>query len=196
LTKLLLLNHRGVSVVPLVELVRSFGADVDAVEPEAFSGPLPTSGYDGVIASGGYLKSSGRRETLRRYSAFFEESRSPYLGICLGMRILGHCHGARFRKTAPVVGEYQITLKGFPLCPELSDSTVYQNHRYEIIRPLPGSLEDFTVGGTSVQAIKVVGKEQYAVQFHPEVGSSPARVILRNFVSVCSGESQKFAQGT
>jgi len=192
MAKLLLLNHRGVSVQPLVELVRSLDADVETVEPEAIAGPLPASGYDGIIASGGYLKSSSRQDTLQRYSAFFGELRSPYLGICLGMRILGHCHGARFRKTAPVVGEYQVSLAGFPLCPELSDTTVYQNHRYEVIRPLPGSLEDFTARGSTVQAVKVVGKEQYAVQFHPEVGNHPVNVILRNFVSLCSGKSQNF----
>ncbi len=196
MTKLLVLNHRGVSVMPLIELVRSFGAEVVAIEPESFEGHLPTSGYDGVIASGGYLKSSSRQATLRKYSAFFDDLASPYLGVCLGMRILGHCHGARFRKTDPVVGEYQISLKRFPLCPELADLTVYQNHRYEVIRPLPSTLADFTAGGSSVQAVKVAGKSQFAVQFHPEVGNLPAGSILRNFVSLCSDKSQETGQGT
>jgi GMP synthase-like glutamine amidotransferase len=31
-----------------------------------------------------------------------------------------------------------------------------------------------------------VGRDHYAVQFHPEVGETPARVIFKNFISMCS----------
>ncbi|MGA2199029.1 MAG: hypothetical protein ABSG45_03740, partial [Nitrososphaerales archaeon] len=127
------------------------------------------------------------RETLRRYSVFFEELERPFLGVCLGMRILGHCYGARIGMIAPVIGEYRVSLSGFPLCLGLSDFTVHQNHKYQLLRPLPSSLEDFTAGGNPIQAVKVRGKRQYAVQFHPEVGESPAQVILENFVLMCSG---------
>jgi GMP synthase-like glutamine amidotransferase len=184
--KVLVLNHRGVSLASLVNLLGAFGAKIDLVEPETIAGPLPVRGYDGVVASGGYLKGATHRETLRRYSMFFEQLESPFLGICLGMKILGHCYGARMGATAPVVGAQRVSLRGFPLCPGLSEFTVQQNHRYELLRPLPGALEDFTADGYSVQAVRVVGREQYAVQFHPEVGSGPAQVIIKNFVTECS----------
>ena len=195
MARMLILNHRGVSLTYLVELVRDLGASVDLVEPEAIAGPLPVSGYDGVIASGGYLRSETRQDTLRRYSTFFEELSRPFLGVCLGMKILGFCYGARIGRISPVVGRSRVVLKGFPLCPGLSEFTVHQNHRYQLLRPLPPPLADFTADGNDVQAVKVRGKNQYAVQFHPEVGATPASVIFENFVSQCSGGSAS-AQGT
>jgi GMP synthase-like glutamine amidotransferase len=187
MTKLLVLNHHGLSIEALVGLLASLGADVDLIEPESIMGKLPVREYDGVVASGGYLKSATRQETLRRYSSFFEELDSPYLGICLGMKILGFCYGARIGKTPPVVGESLISLRGFPLSPSLGEFKVHQNHKYQLLPPLPRSLENFTAEGQPIQAVKVMGRDLYAVQFHPEVGDSPARVIVANFVSMCSG---------
>jgi len=186
MTRVLILNHRGVSLDALVELVRSLGAEIDLVEPETITGPLPVRGYDGFIASGGYLRSATHRDTLRRYSTFFEELERPYLGVCLGMKILGFCYGARIRRIAPVVGERRVSLRDFPLSPGLSEFSVRQNHKYELLPPLPEALQNFTAEGDPVQAVKVAGRDQYAVQFHPEVGKTPARIIVENFVSMCS----------
>jgi len=197
MTRLLVLNHRGVSLESLVGLVRSLGAEIDLIEPEEIEGPLPVRGYGGVIASGGFLKAATRQETLGRYSVFFEELEIPFLGICLGMKILGFCYGARIGKRRPVVGDYEVSLRGFPLSPGLSEFTVRQNHRYELLPPLPVSLENFTAVGHPIQAVKVVGKAQFAVQFHPEVGDSPARIIVANFVSMCGGRKRRTGgQGT
>ena len=186
MAKVLILNHRGVSLAALVGLVRSLGVEIDLVEPETIVGPFPVKGYDGVIASGGYLRSATHRDTLQRYSTFFEELERPYLGVCLGLKILGFCYGARIRKIPPVVGARRVSLRGFQLSPELAEFTVRQNHKYELVPPLPEALENFTAEGEPVQAVKVVGKDQYAVQFHPEVGETPARVIFKNFISMCS----------
>jgi GMP synthase-like glutamine amidotransferase len=192
--RLLVLNHRGVSLSALVERIEEVGVGVEVLEPESIDGPIPTS-YDGFIASGGYLRGDSHRETLRRYSDFFEELERPFLGVCLGMKILGYCYGARIVKVTPVIGERRVRLDGFPLCPDLSEFTVHQNHRYELIQPLPKPLQDYTADPGPVQAVKVKGKDQYAVQFHPEVGES-ASVIVRNFVSLCAGRIRRTAQGT
>ncbi len=194
--KILLLNNRGISLDALEEQLRGLGARVDLVEPESTDGPLPVSGYDGVVASGGYLKSDVRSDTLRKYSAFFDGLSAPFLGICLGMKILGYCYGARIARTSPVVGVRRVALSGFPLFPGFQEFAVHQNHRYELVRPLPSALQDFTADGGPVQAIGVKGKRQYAVQFHPEVGRMHARVILENFVSLSSQGAQVGAQGT
>jgi GMP synthase-like glutamine amidotransferase len=188
MTKVLILNHRGISLTALVGLVRSLGVEIDLIEPERIVGPLPVRGYDGVIASGGYLRSTTHRDTLRRYSTFFEELERPYLGVCLGLKILGFCYGARIRKIPPVIGDRRVSLRDFPLSPGLEEFTVRQNHKYELVPPLPETLENFTAEGDPVQAVKVVGKDQYAVQFHPEVGETPAQVIFKNFISMCSRE--------
>jgi len=187
-TKLLVLNHRGLSVDSLVAALRRAGAGTDLVEPEEFAGPVPAGRYDGVVASGGYLRASARSTTLGRYSDLFRDLDRPYLGVCLGMKILGFCYGARIGNVGPVVGTRRVSLDGFPLCPGLAEFTVHQNHRYELLRPLPPSLRDYTSAGPT-QAVKVEGRDLYAVQFHPEVGTSPARVIFENFVSLCAGRS-------
>ena len=137
MTRVLILNHRGVSLAALVELVRSFGVEVDLIEPEMIVGPFPVKGYDGVVASGGYLRSATHRETLQRYSTFFEELDRPYLGVCLGLKILGFCYGARIRKIPPVVGARRVSLRDFPLSPGLAEFTVRQNHKYELVLRSP-----------------------------------------------------------
>ncbi|MGA2663793.1 MAG: hypothetical protein ABSF83_02470 [Nitrososphaerales archaeon] len=189
-TKLLVLNNRGLSVDSLVAALRGAGATVDLVEPEAFVGAIPAGLYDGVVASGGYLRAASRAATLGRYSELFRDLDRPYLGVCLGMKVLGFCYGARIGNVGPVVGTRRVSLDGFPLCPGLSEFAVHQNHRYELLRPLPPSLRDYTSSGPT-QAVKVADRDLYAVQFHPEVGSSPARVIMENFVSLCAGRPQR-----
>lgn len=194
--RLLVLNHRGASLDALVGRLAELGVEVDTLEPESSDGSIPFRAYDGIVASGGYLKADSRRETLRRYSRLFEELDRPFLGICLGMKILGFCYGARIGKVPPVIGERLVSLRGFPLCPSLSEFTAHQSHRYELIRPLPHSLEDFTGDAGPVQALKVRGREQYAVQFHPEVGRSAAATIMGGFVDLCSAEARRAGQGT
>lgn len=184
------------SLDALVGRLIELGAVVDLLEPESSEGPIPFPAYDGVVASGGYLKAGSRHETLLRYRRLFEELDRPYLGICLGMKILGFCYGARILKVQPVIGERLVSLRGFPLCPSLSHFTVHQNHRYELVRPLPNSLEDFTDDAGPVQAVKVRGREQYAVQFHPEVGDSAAASVMRGFVALCAVGRRSGGQGT
>jgi GMP synthase-like glutamine amidotransferase len=197
MTTVLVLNHRGVSVDALAGAVAEQGATVQVAEPESFGARLPVSGFDGVIASGGYLKAGTHQQTLKKYSRFFEELDRPFLGVCLGMKILGFSYGARLGKTEPVIGDSKVRLRDFPLLPGLSEFRVHENHRYELLRPLPGSLEDFTAPGDPVEAVKVRGRHQYAVQFHPEVGESPARVLFANFLSLCAGtNAESRGQGT
>lgn len=183
--RLLVLDHHGASVPALMERLRETGASSVVVE----SRDLPSSarGFDGVIASGGYLSSETYKKDLENYSRFLAGLDRPFLGICLGLKILGHCYGARMRKIIPSVGAHVVRFqRDYPLAPGVRECTAYQAHRYELLLPLPESLENFASDGSPVQAVKVRGTQRYGLQFHPEMSESPPRDMVKNFVSLCS----------
>ena len=52
--------------------------------------------------------------------------------------------------------------KQFPLAPNVKELNVFESHEFELISPLPNTLENYASSEKSiVQAIKVCGKEQY-----------------------------------
>ncbi len=184
--RILILNHRGGSVRSLITCVKTTGADFDLLEPEAVKDSSRAEEYDGVIASGGCLRAGNHRDILRWYSDLLSKLNVPFLGICLGLRILGYCYGARMRKIPLVVGSYTVRFhREFPLAPTLRECTVYESHRYELIPPLPETLDNYASNTSRIQAVKVKAREQYGVQFHPEVGETPAGIIIKNFTSIC-----------
>jgi para-aminobenzoate synthetase len=169
----------------LLECVEEVGAAFDLIEPEEVT-PSSAQGYDGVIASGGSLPLESYREVLAVYSELLDRLDRPFLGICLGLKILGHHYGARMRRIAPAIGLFPVHFhREYPLAPGLKGCRVYQGHRYELLLPLPDVLENYASDGGPVQAIQVKGLERYGVQFHPEKSEAPARAIMKNFVSRC-----------
>jgi GMP synthase-like glutamine amidotransferase len=175
--RLLILNHRGASVPTLIERVRETGASFEVIEPESVK-RSSAQGFDGVIASGGYLRAESYRTDLQAYSQLLEDLDRPFLGICLGLKILGHCYGA--------VGTYVVHFqREYVLAPGVRECTVYQSHRYELLQPLPEALENYATNGSPVQAVKTRGTDRFGLQFHPELSEKPARTIIQNFVSLC-----------
>jgi len=183
--RILILNHHGPSVPSLIERVRESGASFSVLEHgEVRAGSA--RGFDGIIASGGSLPARSYRDDLQRYFEFLDELERPFLGICLGMKILGSYHEARMRRILPVEGAHKIRFfREYLLAPGVAECSVYGSHRYELIPPLPPELENYASDGSPIQAVKVVGRERYALQFHPELSEVPARSIVANFVSRC-----------
>jgi GMP synthase-like glutamine amidotransferase len=143
-------------------------------------------GFDGVIASGGYLRASTYKRDLRSYTSFLEALDRPFLGICLGLKILGHYYGARMRRIEPAVGMHPLHFqKDYPLLPGVVDCRAYQGHKYELIQPLPPELENYAADASPVQAVKVRRMARFGVQFHPELSEEPVRNLIKNFVSMC-----------
>jgi GMP synthase-like glutamine amidotransferase len=172
-------------VPTLIERVRETGASFEVIEPESVK-RSSAQGFDGVIASGGYLRAESYRTDLQAYSQLLEDLDRPFLGICLGLKILGHCYGARMRKIAPAVGTYVVHFqREYVLAPGVRECTVYQSHRYELLQPLPEALENYATNGSPVQAVKTRGTDRFGLQFHPELSEKPARTIIQNFVSLC-----------
>ena len=186
MTKLLLLDHHGASVSTLIHQLEDAGAEISIIEPAGI-GSSSTMAIDGVVASGGHLDFSDYRVVLPSYSRFIRGLEVPYLGVCLGLRILGHCYGARMRKFPAVTGLRDLHfLREFPLASGVRDCTVYQSHKYGLIDPLPPQLEGYATDEGAVQAVRVAGFHRYGVQFHPELSPEPALGILKNFVALCS----------
>ncbi|MDA4131766.1 MAG: hypothetical protein OK454_01395 [Thaumarchaeota archaeon] len=183
--RVLILNHHGLSVPSLIERVRETGASFKVIEPRDVNRSSAV-GFDGVIASGGYLRAETYRKDLEAYSRLLDEIELPFLGICLGLKILGHHYGARMRRIPPAVGTCVVHFEHeYPLAPGVRECTVYQSHRYELLLPLPHALENYATDGSSVQAVKIRGTERYGLQFHPEMSDYPARAIVEKFVSLC-----------
>jgi GMP synthase-like glutamine amidotransferase len=183
--RLLILNHHGASVPSLIERVREAGASFTVIEPRDVNRSSAV-GFDGVIASGGYLGAENYRTVLEVYSRFLEDLDLPFLGICLGLKILGYYYGARMRRIAPAVGTYTLRFqRDYPLAPGVRECLVYQSHKYELLPPLPEVLENYATDGSPIQAVKAKGVERYGLQFHPEMSEYPARAMVANFVSLC-----------
>jgi GMP synthase-like glutamine amidotransferase len=183
------LDQRGRTVSELIRYVQQ-KASFDRVHPEDIrrQGSALASEYDGVLATGGFLKSGSRERVLQWYAELLVETDRPFLGICLGMKILGHCYGARLRKIEPDIGVRQIAFeREFPLAPGVRTMAVYENHRYELVPPLPVPLQNYASGGSPVQAVTVTGRPQFAVQFHPEVGDT-STVVLDRFLELCRSD--------
>lgn len=183
--RILILNHHGPSVPSLIEQVRVTGASFELLE-HGDVGARSAQGFDGVIASGGSLPLQSYREDLRRYFELLDGLERPFLGICLGMKILGCYYEVRMRRIVPVEGAHTIRFfRDYPLAPGVIECSVYGSHRYEFLSPLPPEIENYATDGSPIQAVKVLGRERYALQFHPELSEMPARSIVANFISRC-----------
>lgn len=169
----------------LVERVRETGASFELVEPGSVD-RLSGGSFDGVIASGGSLPATSFKTDLERYTRFLDELDRPFLGVCLGLKILGRYYGARMRRIVQVQGPQAIRFfRDYPLAPGVEGCSVYGSHRYELLPTLPDVMENYASNGSPVQAVKVRGVERYGLQFHPELSGPPARSMVANFVSRC-----------
>jgi len=183
--KILVFDNNSETLNLLVRLLRSLNATVAVKSPTR----LPTGDFLGVVISGGALPREHYKEILNLYKRFLESTEIPVLGICLGMRILGYCYGARIRRM-PEIEEGLIEVKfhkDYPLAQGYERLKVQQDHIYEVIC-IPPCLTNY---GSStkckIQAVKHRSKLQFAVQFHPEIdGASGGRIILENFLNLCS----------
>lgn len=183
--RLLVLNHHGTSVPALIKTLNETGATLKIIEASEVK-RSSAAGFDGVVASGGYLTAKTYKEELAAYSQMLDELGRPFLGVCLGLKILGHHYGARIRKTEPATGMHRVRfLREYPLAAGIRECDVYQGHKYELIPPLPEVMKNYATNGSPVQAVKISGLERYGVQFHPELSGEPAVGIIRSFVALC-----------
>jgi len=183
--KILVLNNRSETLKELLEVLEALNVDYDVKQPmEA----LNLKAYAGLIVSGGIIPGRARREYLEWYCNLYGLAEIPVLAICLGLRILGHCHGCRMRRLSfSEVGLTWIRFsREYPLAPGRSELLVYENHDYELL-DLKGPFENYASSeNCKIQAVKHRFKPFFAVQFHPEVREgNEGPLILENFVKLC-----------
>jgi len=177
MTKFALIVHKSEYLNRLINFLNGLGVDYKALEPCS-----DISKYDAVIASGGKIPLSRKEEIIEWYrDEVFSES-MPFLGICLGFRILGYYYGAKFALLKEKGIKEIEFFREYPLAPNVKRLTVYQDHDFSLIK-LGSSIVNYARSDKcDVQAIKIKGKEQYGVQFHPEVEGG---IVLENFVKLC-----------
>ncbi|MDO8537805.1 MAG: gamma-glutamyl-gamma-aminobutyrate hydrolase family protein [archaeon] len=182
--KFLVLNHHSDYLPELVNYFNEKKIRFDLLEPLDADFSLK---YNGIIASGGVLPNNNRKIILEQYKDFLSKTQTPFFGICLGLKILGHCHGARIKKIDFFEGKTQINFfQEFPLLSNTKTLNAFESHGFELIEPLPSTLENFAFSNVSkVEAIRVKNKQQFAVQFHPEK-SEEGLIILDNFIDLCN----------
>ncbi len=183
--RLLLLDNKSQYLDELIARLEGLGLELDVRRaPEA----VDDRKYDGTIISGGVIPYRNLRETLKQYRCFLYNSDKPLLAVCLGLKIMAHCYGVRFRRLEkPEVGPTLIRFhKSYPLAPSRSEVLVYQDHIFELL-DLPEFLENYgSSENCRIQAVKHRWKPQFGVQFHPERNDgNEGHLILENFAALC-----------
>lgn len=138
--------------------------------------------YCCVIASGGCIPRKEKKRILEWYRSFLNSLDKPFLGICLGHKILGYIYGARILRSHEKGLVKVHFLREYPLAPNIRSLTVYQDHDFGLAL-LPNKIVNYARSDTcSVQAIKVLDRPHFGVQFHPEFGENDGYIILENFL--------------
>lgn len=141
--------------------------------------------YSGVIVGGGpwnagdpaEAKSADQRRAEAQLHALLDqvvERRTPFLGCCYGVGLLGLHQGGTLDRSHPEpVGPLSVTLTDAgledPLLAGLPrDFAAYGGHKEAIATLPPGAVLLATSDACPVQAFRV-GEHAYATQFHPEL---------------------------
>ncbi|MEM3736912.1 MAG: hypothetical protein QXJ75_02305 [Candidatus Bathyarchaeia archaeon] len=183
--EILLLDNKSQYSGELTACLEDLGVELDI---QSLPGAASEWEHSGVIISGGAIPHRDLSETLNQYQHLLNNLTKPLLAICLGLKIMAYCYGARIRKMeTPEVGLTSIQFhKSYPLAPSRSKLIVYEDHIFELFS-LPNILENY---GSSeqckIQAVKHKWKPQFGVQFHPEKnGNNDGHLIIENFVRLC-----------
>ncbi|MCH2230287.1 MAG: gamma-glutamyl-gamma-aminobutyrate hydrolase family protein [Crocinitomicaceae bacterium] len=118
---------------------------------------------------------------------WIKSSNIPVLGICFGHQIMGLLHGSFSQKMNPVRDWEEIgSFEKSPLLNRLPlDFEMMEDHCETISIP-PG----FTLVASSDGCVNEImqNKEEtlFGVQFHPEVSGNYGRILIENFVHICS----------
>lgn len=190
--RILVIDNYDSFVYTIVGYLQTLGATTkvvrnDAVDPRH----LDVRVFHGVLISPGPGQPSqaGASEDVIRLCA---ETNTPMFGVCLGLQALAEVYGAtivhaptiRHGKTSPIEHEDDEIFAGVP--------NPMTATRYHSLCIDPESLPDTlhatahaTDDGT-IQAVRVVGKPMYAVQFHPEsVMTEGGYRLLANWLASC-----------
>jgi glutamine amidotransferase len=151
----------------------------------------------GVGAAPGAMASLRQRELTE----FLSTTKTPLLGICLGMQVLfqyseegsANCLGVlpgtvkrcdgNFRKVPHMGWNAVVQVAANPIMDGLGEREhFYFAHSYYT----PGSLHTTATTNEGVTFTAAIRKDNYfGVQFHPEKSGSVGLKLLKNFIEIC-----------
>ena len=129
----------------------------------------------GIILSGG--PNSVYEEGAPQYDPELLTLGVPVLGLCYGMQLLAHMHGATVVGSARrEYGRAMLQVRGGALFRAFADgeeTQVWMSHGDHVEAAPAGWTVTATSANTPIAAMECVEKQLYAVQFHPEVHHTP-----------------------
>lgn len=113
----------------------------------------------------------------------------PILGICFGHQLIGVLHGAKISRGKMINGyEHIEVLKKDILFSGIKNHSAFKEEHTEYV-DVP---EDFFALARSSscknEAMKHKDKNIYGTQFHPEISDTNGKIVIGNFLKLCSGE--------
>jgi len=144
---------------------------------------------DAIVMTGGPSISNTPKKILKKQLNIINKTRQtkkPFFGICLGMQLLCLLYGSpvirlnKKRKGFMVikVKKQNDILKGY------KKLRVYENHMH-CIRRVSKQLEILAASRDGIEAVKVLKKPVYGVEFHPEKRrTNKGYICFENFLKV------------
>ncbi|GIV23632.1 MAG: imidazole glycerol phosphate synthase subunit HisH [Bacteroidia bacterium] len=194
--KIGLIRYSGGNVRSLRSAIESLGAQVLYSD-----NPQELSACDGLIFPGvGFAGEAVRDLQAAGLWAWLPTWDRPFLGICLGMQLLG---GYCAEGEVPGLGIFAYEVLPFAKSPRrihIGWNIVAWRANHPLARGLPERFYAYFVHGyrasvgaeTLAESVygepfsAVVGKDNFfGVQFHPEKSSKHGLILLKNFLDLC-----------
>lgn len=144
--------------------------------------------FSGIIISGSPILLT--KVDLQKYLKLFRFIKSvniPILGICFGHQIIGLEYGSEIHIGKLInKKEYIEIVKDNKLFSGVENNSLFQEDRSEYIT-LPGGFYLLAKSEScNNEAMKHKERKIYGVQFHPEVSGNNGKMLLENFLNLCS----------
>ena len=185
---LLILDFGGQYTQLIARRVREAGVYSSVLPYNATMEEIKAESPMGIILSGG--PASVLDEDSPTVDTAIFSLGIPVLGICYGMQLMAHLHGATLEKgkereygrtMVRMLETSQGLLKNMK-----AESQCWMSHTYQVIVPPEGFEITAKTDNCPVAAMGNENKKFYGVQFHPEVThSEEGRMVIDNFIDIC-----------
>ena len=144
---------------------------------------IEAQGFNAIIISGG--PGSVSASDAPEYDQKLFDTKLPILGICYGMQMLNHHYGGTVvAKAQREDGQEKISVEtSCPLFAKLDATQEVLLTHGDSVEKVPSALKTVATSGHIVAALAHTSKQQFGLQFHPEVDLSVnGAAMLSNFL--------------